>query len=43
MTLIKDGRVIVPMRGVFEALGANIDWQPDTRTVRAVKGGRVDN
>lgn len=41
MTLIKDGRVIVPMRGVFEALGANIDWQPDTRTVRAVKGGRV--
>ena len=31
--VIKDGRTFVPMRAIFEALGATIDWNPDTQTV----------
>ena len=36
--IIEDGRVLVPMRATFEALGANIEWDNATRTVRASKG-----
>ncbi len=32
------GRVLVPMRGIFEALGAEITWRDDIRTVTATKG-----
>jgi len=32
-----DGRVLVPLRGVFEQLGAFVEWHPETRTVTAVK------
>ena len=30
--VIVDGRTLVPVRGVFEALGFDVDWNPDTRT-----------
>jgi hypothetical protein len=30
-----DGRVLVPVRGVLEQLGADISWQPDTQRVIA--------
>ena len=30
---IVDGRTLVPVRGVFEALGFEVDWDSDTRTV----------
>lgn len=30
-----NGRVMVPLRGVFEHMGANVDWFPETRTVIA--------
>lgn len=33
-----NGHVLVPLRGVFEALGAQVDYQPSTRTVLAAKG-----
>lgn len=33
-----DGRVLVPLRGIFEALGAFVEWVPSTRTVIAQKG-----
>ena len=33
---IQEGRTLVPVRAIFEALGASIDWDPDTRTVTAV-------
>ena len=33
-----NGRVMVPMRGVFENLGANVHWFEATRTVEANKG-----
>jgi hypothetical protein len=35
------GRVLVPLRGVFEKLGATVEWEPSTRTVLAVRSGTV--
>lgn len=32
------GRVLVPLRGVFEKMGASVDWKPAERTVHASKG-----
>lgn len=32
-----DGRVLVPLRGVFEQMGAFVEWHPQTRTVTATK------
>ena len=32
------GRVMVPLRGVLEKLGAYVDWVPSTRTVVATRG-----
>ncbi|HEY9062794.1 MAG TPA: stalk domain-containing protein [Pseudobacteroides sp.] len=34
----KDGRIMLPMRSIFEALGANISWDDKSKTVTAVKG-----
>jgi len=34
----QDGRTLVPLRAIFEALGASIDWNGDTQTVTAVRG-----
>lgn len=31
-------RTLVPMRAIFEALGADVSWEPETRTVTAVRG-----
>lgn len=36
--VIEEGRTLVPMRVIFEALGAKVDWQQDTYTAVAVKG-----
>src|SRR5688572_27475993 len=33
-----NGRVMVPLRGIFEALGAYVSWQSATQTVGATKG-----
>ncbi|MBR1443309.1 MAG: hypothetical protein IJ583_07235 [Firmicutes bacterium] len=38
---IIDGRTMVPMRAVFEALDANIYWDNATRTVTADKNGNT--
>lgn len=35
---IKDGRTMVPMRRVFEILGAQVTWNESERSVTAVKG-----
>jgi hypothetical protein len=32
------GRVLVPLRGIFEKMGATVVWVPATRTVRAQRG-----
>lgn len=36
--VMERGSVLVPMRGVFEALGAAVEWAPGTQTITAVKG-----
>lgn len=35
---IENGRTLVPLRGVFEAMGATVDWEHATRTVIAARG-----
>lgn len=33
-----DGRTLLPLRSIFEALGANVEWSKKTNTVTAVRG-----
>ena len=35
---IVDGRTLVPLRAIFEALGASVNWNGETRTVTSAKG-----
>lgn len=35
---IKDGRTLVPMRRIFEVLGATVSWNESERSVTAIKG-----
>ena len=37
MPQIIDDRTVMPMRAIFEALGADVSWDGETRTVTAVK------
>ena len=39
--LVIGGRVLVPLRGVFERLGATVDWQAERRLVTARRGSTV--
>lgn len=39
--LMQDGRVMVPLRGIFESLGADVLFDNATRTIKATKGDRV--
>ena len=36
--VIDNGRTLVPLRAIFEKLGAEVDWNGDTQTVTATKG-----
>lgn len=38
---ILDGRTLVPLRAIFEALGASVDWEGTTQTVTSVKGKKT--
>jgi hypothetical protein len=35
---ISGGRVMVPLRDIFEAMGANVKWNSENKTITAVKG-----
>ncbi|MEG6523098.1 phosphodiester glycosidase family protein [Desulfotomaculum sp. 1211_IL3151] len=35
---LENGRTLVPMRKIFERLGAAVDWHAETKTVTATKG-----
>ena len=37
-SVIKNGRTLVPMRKIFEALGVAVTWDDQTQTASAVKG-----
>lgn len=39
--LMQDGRVMVPLRGIFESLGADVLFDARTRAIKATKGDRV--
>lgn len=36
---IVQGRTLVPLRAIFEALGAQVQWQAETKTVVGTRGG----
>jgi N-acetylmuramoyl-L-alanine amidase len=36
--IIEDDRTLVPLRSIFEAMGATVTWSQDTQTATAVKG-----
>ncbi|MTV48361.1 hypothetical protein GJ688_05115 [Heliobacillus mobilis] len=36
-----NGRVMVPMRKIFEALGASVGWDGPTQTVAGIKKGKI--
>ena len=40
---IIDGRTMVPVRAIFEAVGANIDFNAETKTITAKKGDTTVN
>ncbi|OXM17253.1 hypothetical protein CGZ75_11775 [Paenibacillus herberti] len=33
------GKILVPMKDIFKALGASVTWEPTTRTIIATSGG----
>lgn len=37
--VITSGRTLVPLRGIFEKLGAEVSWDPETREISAEKKG----
>ncbi|RYG21525.1 copper amine oxidase N-terminal domain-containing protein, partial [bacterium] len=39
--MVYRGRVMVPMRGIFEALGATLTYDPTTRTVQAQRNNEA--
>jgi len=34
-----DGRTMVPLRAIFETMGASVDWDANTQIVTAARGG----
>lgn len=39
--VIQGSRVLVPLRGIFEEMGATVEWRPATRTVLAASGSTL--
>ena len=37
--LIEEGRLMVPLRAIFEAVGASVTWNQDSQTAGAVRNG----
>lgn len=38
---VRDGRTLVPMRAIFEALGAKVSWDPETKRITGSRGTTV--
>lgn len=39
--IIKNGNTLVPLRKTFEALGADVNWDPNSKTITSVKDNNV--
>ena len=37
--VIENGRTLVPMRGIFETLGASVEWEAETQSILASRSG----
>ena len=38
--IIENGKTLVPLRAIFEALGAEVSWEPNTQTVTIATTGQ---
>lgn len=41
LPVLENGRVLVPLRATFEALGATVEWDAKSETIVAVKGNKT--
>lgn len=39
--IVESGRTLVPMRAIFEAMGATVSWDGETKTITATKGNSI--
>lgn len=39
--IMQEGRTLVPMRAIFEAMGAGIEWDGETQTISGTRGDMV--
>ncbi|MEK4386467.1 copper amine oxidase N-terminal domain-containing protein [Solibacillus sp. FSL W7-1464] len=39
--IMENGRVLIPMRDIFEELGATVDWNNSSKTITAKKDGKT--
>jgi hypothetical protein len=39
--VMEGSRVLVPLRGIFEKMGATLEWDPSTRVVKAQHGDKI--
>lgn len=39
--VIRDGRTLVPLRAIFEALGAVVEWDVATKTITGKSSGKT--
>jgi len=39
--ILENNRTLVPMRAIFEALGATVEWEGETMTITSTKGATV--
>ncbi len=39
--IIEDGRTLVPVRAIFEKIGAVVSWEPETQTVFSILGSSI--
>ena len=39
--IIENGRTLVPMRAIFEAMGATVSWEGATKTITAIRNNPV--
>lgn len=37
----EDGRTLVPLRAIFEAMGATVEWEQSTKTITGVQGDKI--
>lgn len=39
--VLEDGRTLVPLRAIFEAMGATVEWEQTTKTITGTQGDNI--